>query len=95
MKRSEKLTLNAKRHAWLSACSLVVSAALVCWVPAAVLSGYSDPGGIAVPAAVGALAFAIIGLVVCICLLLEAIRLARLARTERAWEYEREVRPRL
>lgn len=95
MKRSERLSLKAKRYAWLSACSLVVSAALACWAPSAVLSGYSDPGGIAVPAAVGALAFAIIGLVICIGLILEAIRLARLARNERAWEYEREVRPRL
>lgn len=95
MKRSEKLSSDARHQAWLSALVLAASVALVCWVPTAVLSGQSDPGGIAVPVAVGALALSLIGLVVCIAMLLEAIRLARLARIERGWEHEREVRPRL
>lgn len=95
MKRSEKLFDQAIRQAWWSVMSLAVSAAIVCWVPMALLSGDSHPGGMAVPVAVGALALALLGFVVCICRILEAIRLARLARIERGWEYEREVRPRL
>lgn len=93
MKRSEKLTFRARNTAWLAVIILGLSVALVCWVPVAILSESSDPGGIAMAWAAGTLS--ILGLVAVIGLLLEAIRLARLARIERGWEHEREIRPRI
>lgn len=95
MKRSERLSNQARRRAWWSAVSLAVSVAIVCWVPAAVLSGESHPGGMAIPVAVGALTLALLGFASTLVLILEAIRLARLAGVEAKYEHEREIRPRI
>ena len=96
MKRSEKLSHNSRHHAWLSVTVLMVSVAIgACGVPTAFLSDGSHPGGWFAVAAVGTLALAILGLVACIILIMEAVRLARLSRIESRWETEREIRPKL
>lgn len=92
MKRSEKFTHQARQYFWMAAAVLAASVALVCWVPTAVLSEQSDPGGIAAPVAVGTLTLALIGLVIAIAMTIEGIRLRTLSRIERGWEYDREVR---
>ena len=93
MKRSQRLFLRSRHAGWLSAAVLMVSAAIVCGVPMAILSGDRHPGGMVLAVAMGALALA--GFAAGFHLAAEAIRLSRLGYMETRWEWEREVRPKL
>lgn len=95
MKRSAKLSSLSRQTLCQALVSLALSVAIVCWVPMAVLSGDSHPGGMSVPVAVGALALALCALTTGYVLLLESLRLARMAKSEARYEWERSIRPRL
>lgn len=94
MKRSAKLSSLSRQTLCQALVSLALSVAIVCWVPMAVLSGDSHPG-MPVPVAVGALALALCALTTGYVLLLESLRLARMAKSEARYEWERSIRPRL
>lgn len=90
MKRSERLLIQSRESAIMSALSSMASVAIGCWVPMSILSDERHPVVI-----VGMVALALGGLAMALNLAAEAIRLARMANNERRWECEREVRPRL
>jgi hypothetical protein len=87
MKRSERLYHRAKLTAWFAVLILSASVAVGCWSVRVAFS--SAPGGALM------LIAALIGFLIFVLRMMEAIRLARLAGIEADYEFAREVRPRL
>lgn len=87
MKRSERLHNLSLDHGLMAATIFCLSLAIGAWSAGVWIT--SPAGGLAL------MVLALAGLFSAALLGIEARRLARLARTEARWEWEREVRPRL